>query len=224
MKLALFDCDGTLVDSQLAIVSAMTTAWLAFGLVEGPDPAEVRRLAALPLTEAITIMLPGQDAWKIKRLSGLCRDALYQRRHSGNRLPEPLFPGTREALEALRDHGLMLGIATGMSYHYLVDLLERHGIKDWFTTLQTADRVPGKPGPDMVFRALEESCTKLDETVVIGDTTYDIEMAHAAGVGSIGVSWGYHDVQELAMAGVRRIVNSREEMAEAVLEVLGHNI
>jgi len=219
LKLVIFDCDGTLVDSQLAIVSAMTAAWRAAGLAD-PDPRAVRRVVSLPLTEAIALLVPGEEEWFVKRLAGLYRDAYYRERHQAHPEPEPLVPGMRTALAALRAHGYRLGIATGKSLRGLVAVLEQHELADWFVTLQTADRAQGKPDPDMVFRAQEESGIAAADTVVVGDSTYDMEMARAAGVPAIGVAWGYHEAGELEAAGARRVVHSCEEMCSALLDVL----
>lgn len=219
LKLVLFDCDGTLVDSQRAIVTAMTAAWRSAGLAE-PDPMAVRRVVSLPLTEAITLLLPGGEDWFVKRLAGLYRDAYYHGRHDDHSDSEPLVPGMREALAGLRDAGFALGVATGKSFNGLITVLERHGLRDWFVTLQTADRAQGKPDPDMVYKAQEESGADAGSTVVVGDSTYDMEMALAAGVQGVGVSWGYHGAGELQKAGARRVVDDCDQMARVVRDIL----
>jgi phosphoglycolate phosphatase len=222
MRLVLLDCDGTLVDSQQAIVSAMTAAWQAAGL-RIPDPQAVRRVVSLPLTEAIAVLLPGGEDWFIKRLAGLYRDAFYRERHHERPESEPLYPGVHEALTAMRASGLGLGIATGKSFKGLVTVLEQHRLIDFFATLQTADRGLGKPNPDMVFRAQEETCSALADIVVVGDSTFDMEMACRAGVRAVGVAWGYHSVDELEAAGACRIVHRWDELPQAVLDVMdGH--
>ena len=219
LKLVIFDCDGTLVDSQQAIVSAMTAAWRAAGLAD-PDAQAVRRVVSLPLTEAIALLVPGEEEWFVKRLAGLYRDAYYRERHQAEIEPEPLVPGMRIMLAALHAHGIRLGIATGKSLRGLAAVLEAHGIRDWFVTLQTADRAIGKPDPDMVFRAQQECGIGAADTVVVGDSTYDMEMAKAAGVPSIGVAWGYHEPGELEAAGARRIVHDCDELCAALMDVL----
>ena len=93
------------------------------------------------------------------------------------------------------------GVATGKSHRGLVDTLGQHNLLERFTTLQTADRAPGKPNPEMLFKAMEETGASPEVTVMIGDTSYDMEMAVNAGVLGIGAAWGYHETQELRGRG-----------------------
>ena len=218
LRLALFDCDGTLVDSQFAIIDSMTTAWAAHGLGE-PDPLEVRRMVGLPLVQAIALLLPDLDSGKHAEVADSYRDAFAALRRKGD-LHEPMFPGIRDTLDALEAQGVLLGVATGKSRRGLDAVLAHHGLTERFVTLQTSDIGPGKPHPDMVHRALAETGVNAAETVVIGDTTYDIQMARNARVASVGVSWGYHAVAELEKAGADRIVHRGREVAVAVLALL----
>lgn len=218
LRLALFDCDGTLVDSQHAIVDSMTEAWRAHGLGE-PDPDAVRRVVGLSLVPAVAALLPLADAPVHVAVAESYKDAFATRRHRGV-AEEPLYPGILETLDRLEAAGVLLGVATGKSRRGLLSVLERHGLTERFVTLQTADVGPGKPHPDMVFRALAESGADVTGTVMIGDTTYDIQMARNARVASVGVSWGYHEVPELVAAGADRIVASGPAVADAVLELL----
>ena len=218
LKLALFDCDGTLVDSQFAIIEAMTTAWAEHGLGE-PSAMAVRGLVGLPLVEAVARLLPGADARLHERVAESYKAAFAAQRQRGD-MQEPLFPGIREVLDALDGAGVLLGVATGKSHRGLLAVLERHGLRDRFVTLQTSDVGPGKPHPDMVLRALAETGADAGDTVVIGDTTYDIQMARSARVWAVGVSWGYHAVPDLEKAGADRIVHNGREAAGAVLDLL----
>lgn len=218
LRLAIFDCDGTLVDSQHAIVGAMTTACEAAGLCP-PAAAAVRRVVGLPLEHAIARLLPGIPATRHQVVADLYRKAFSLQRRQPDYV-EPLFPGVAAALEALEAAGVLLGIATGKSRRGLIATLERHGLRHRFLTLQTSDDGPGKPLPDMVLRALAETGVDADSAVVIGDTTYDIEMARRARVGAIGVAWGYHDAAELVAAGAERIVGRFADVPGAVLACL----
>ncbi|MEI6559270.1 MAG: HAD-IA family hydrolase [Rhodospirillaceae bacterium] len=215
LKLALFDCDGTLIDSQHAIVSAMAAAWRSEGLAE-PDPHRVRRVVGLSLVEAVARLLPEGDAAFHLRLAERYKLAFAQERLAGLH-GEPVFPGVRRVLEALEGAGVLMGVATGKSMRGLAAVLEQHDLGRFFVTLQTADFGPGKPDPDMIFRALAEAGGEPETTVMIGDTVYDIEMAVRAGARAIGVSWGYHESEELLAAGAGQVVDSAEALLPAIM-------
>lgn len=218
LRLALFDCDGTLVDSQFAIVDAMTAAWIAHDLGL-PDPMAVRRIVGLSLIDAVAQLLPAHTPRQHAAVAESYKEAFTASRRRGE-VYEPLFPGILDTLAALTEAGVLLGVATGKSRRGLDAVLMGHGLTDRFVTLQTADVAPGKPNPHMVQRALAETGVDPAATVVIGDTTYDIQMARNARVASVGVSWGYHPVAELEAAGADRIVHGGADVAGAVLELL----
>ena len=213
-RLVIFDCDGTLVDSQHMIIEAMTSAFYANGL-EPPDGTAIRRMVGLSLSDAIHQIAPGIDAKMTERLAASYSDAFYQLRirHDAH---EPLFDGAKGAVEALSGEGHHLGVATGKSMRGLVATLERHSIIHHFGTLQTADRNPGKPNPGMVEAAIKETGADAGDALVIGDTTYDMLMAVAAGVPAIGVTWGYHEADELRQAGAACLIESYAELADAI--------
>ncbi len=217
-RLALFDCDGTLVDSQHAIVAAMAAAWRSEGLLL-PEATMVRRVIGLPLTDAIARLAPESVAAVRDRLADRYRDAHRVLRRDQGR-GEPLFPGVREAVLAIGQTGTLLGIATGKSTRGVLRLLEHHELRDLFVTIQTPDSGPSKPHPDMVFRALTETGVEPFNTVVIGDTVFDIEMAHAAGAAALGVSWGYHGPEELMAAGANHLVETPADLPTAVAALL----
>lgn len=200
-RLAVFDCDGTLVDSQGIIVAAMTAAFEAEGLA-APDARCIRQAVGLPLVEALLRLAPAEGS--PRRLADRYRDA-YGDRFGRPEFQEPLFAGAAAALDALERAGYLLGIATGKGRRGLVRLLDRHGLTARFATLQTADDGPGKPSPDMLLRAMAETAAAPGATVMIGDTTYDMHMARNAGVASIAVAWGYHDTAELIAAGATEL-------------------
>ncbi|HYE48221.1 MAG TPA: HAD-IA family hydrolase [Azospirillaceae bacterium] len=219
LRLALFDCDGTLVDSQHAIVAAMTAAFRGAGL-EPPAAERVRRIVGLPLVDAIAALLPEADPALHVEMSDTYKAAFFENRQSGRYL-EPLYPGVVEALDRLEGEGWLLGVATGKSRRGLVAILTHHGLLDRFSTLQTSDLVAGKPHPDMVLHAMAETGAERDGTVVIGDTTYDVMMARNARVPAVGVSWGYHDGAELLAAGAGRLCRDWAEVPDAVAALAG---
>ncbi|MDR3517327.1 MAG: HAD-IA family hydrolase [Azospirillaceae bacterium] len=217
-SLALFDCDGTLVDSQHAIVAAMTAAWRCHGLAD-PDPAAVRRIVGLSLLAAVAALLPQGMPRDHERLAELYKEAFRDQRRLGTQ-EEPLYPGAVAALDALAAAGVWLGVATGKGRRGLMPLLEHHALTDRFVTLQTADDGPGKPHPDMIHRAQAVTGVDADRVVMIGDTSFDMLMAVAAGVGAVGVAWGYHDVAELTAAGADHIVDDFAAVPATVLGLL----
>lgn len=205
VKLVIFDCDGTLVDSQHMIVAAMTDAFVAEGLA-APARDEVVGVVGLSLDWAIARLVPdGNDTGLIDRLSESYKEA-FRARRMGPDHAEPLYDGVREALERLAAReGVRLGIATGKSRRGLEAVLEREGLAHHFHTLQTADTHPSKPHPSMIFAAMSEADARPEDTVMIGDTTYDIEMALGARTSSIGVAWGYHPADALRAAGAHHV-------------------
>lgn len=214
LKLALFDCDGTLVDSQHAIIAAMEAGFEAHGLP--PPPArEVRRVVGLPLVAAVARLAPALSGDAHEAISEAYKSAFQRNRLAGT-YPEPLFDGVVAALDALEAAGFLLGVATGKSRRGLDATLAHHGLAHRFVTLQTSDRVAGKPSPDMVHAALAESGATAAGTVVIGDTSFDILMARNARVRSVGVAWGYHDGAELLAAGADLLVHEYAALPEAV--------
>mgnify|MGYP000353584117 CR=1 FL=1 len=210
IRLVVFDCDGTLVDSQHSIVEAMTFAFDSHGLPL-PDPESVRRVVGLALPEAVARLMPEEAMARLDSVSKAYKDAFFDiRQRPGHE--EPLYPGTREVLHALGESGAILGVATGKSRRGLQRVLEVHGLRDSFITLKTADDGPGKPNPRILLDAMAETGATPETTVMIGDTTYDIEMAVQARALSIGVAWGYHPTEELTAAGALRIATQYGEL------------
>ena len=198
LRLVIFDVDGTLVDSQSHIVAAMTAAFEAEGR---PVPAvpDILGVVGLSLPVAIGTLAPDLAPERAERMVDAYRKAFFDLR-VGN-AASPLYPGAVEALQALAAADeVLLGIATGKSRRGLDHILEAHGIAHHFATIQVADQHPSKPHPAMVLAALAETGVAPANAVMIGDTEFDIEMGRAAGVRTIGVSWGYHPPERLSRA------------------------
>lgn len=219
LRLILFDCDGTLVDSARSIHDAIKVAWQALGL-QPPDPEDARQVIGLPLGEAIAALSPDQNATVQKELTRLYGEAFARSRAAGS-LVESLYPGAAEHVRQLSSDGDLLGVATGKSLRGLRATLAHHDLTEHFVTLQTSDLAPGKPRPDMALRAMDETGADPGRTVMIGDTTFDIMMARHAGIGSIGVAWGYHAVPALQEAGADAIVRSFSELPAVIDALVG---
>lgn len=213
-KLVVFDCDGTLVDSQAAICRAMDVAFAAARLPP-PDRNAVRRIVGLSLPQALLELAPAAPEDQ-RRQALEAYKASFRAARSEGTLEQPLYSGMKALLERLHGSGRALGVATGMSDRGLLACLVRHGVRELFTTLQTADRHPSKPHPAMLEAALFEAGVAPGEAVLVGDTVYDIAMAHAVGVRAIGVSWGYHEPGELAAAGAAGVAQNAENLEELI--------
>jgi phosphoglycolate phosphatase len=217
LRLAVFDCDGTLVDSLGAIAAAMARAFEINGLPP-PGPRDVQGVVGLPLLEAVGRLAPeGSD---LERLRDGYAHA-YRDLIADPAMHEPLYEGALDALQALEEAGVLLGVATGKGRRGLNGVLERHGIRDRFVTLKTSDDGPGKPNPHMLVAAMEEAGTGLAETIMIGDTTFDMLMAANAGVAAIGVTWGYHGAEELKAAGAAHLASVFSDVVPAFERLTG---
>jgi phosphoglycolate phosphatase len=209
-RLAIFDCDGTLVDSQANICTAMAHCFADAGL---PAPAReaTRRVVGLSLVEAVRALLPdGEHDFHLTLAEGY--KSAFQRMRGAGQVEEPLYEGVAELIDQLEAEGWLLGIATGKSDRGLGLCLEHHGLAGRFVTLQTADRHPSKPDPSMIQAALAEAGAAAETSMMIGDTSYDMIMAKAAGVAAIGVGWGYHDRHELLAAGADQVAARPSEI------------
>jgi phosphoglycolate phosphatase len=206
-RLAIFDCDGTLVDSGATIHRALRAAFDTHG-VECPPPSVSRKAIGLSLVEAMAVLAPDADH---EALSRTYKEAFMALR-AGGHVEEPLFEGILPLLDALEAEGWLLAVATGKSDRGLRHCLESHGIRARFVSLQTADRHPSKPHPGMALLAMAEAGAAPGASIVIGDTSFDMGMAIAAGAGAIGAAWGYHDRDELIAAGAQGVAEEPSEV------------
>jgi phosphoglycolate phosphatase len=218
-RLAVFDCDGTLVDSQHVIASCMASAFASEELA-APAPASVRRVIGLPLPECVARLAPDSDAGRRARLVEAYKATFFTIRQRPDH-HEPLFDGARAVLDELEESGWLLAVATGKSRRGLLAVLARHGLDARFVSLQTADDGPGKPDPGMLLRAMDATGASAADTVMIGDTSFDMLMAANAGVAGIAVSWGYHPPAELVAAGAAVVAENFAQIPGLVHRIAG---
>lgn len=206
MRLILFDVDGTLVDSQQMICAAMAEAYGHHGLV-CPPRADVLSIVGLSLERAFEKLANGADH-PVASLTEQYKNAFFTLRAAGTH-EAPLYPGVQETIEQLaRRSDVVLGIATGKSRRGVAAMLDKHAFMKSFVTIQTSDTSPSKPHPGMVLQAMAETGIDAADTVVIGDTAFDMEMARAAGASAVGVSWGYHAAGDLRAAGAVTVIDA----------------
>lgn len=211
LKLAVFDCDGTIVDSRKLIVEGMVRSFAAHDLPI-PSSRAVMDLVGLPLRDVLVSLSPST-------LPARALDALadtYSRTfvsmHGDPEWRPPMYPGTVAMLLDLVDrHGALLGIATGKSRRGLVRTMTDFDEQLVFATTWTADDGPGKPNPAILEEAMRDVGVGPDECVMVGDTTFDIEMGHNAGMKTVAVPWGNHTRDRLLKAQPNILVESWDE-------------
>ncbi len=213
LKLVIFDVDGTLVDSQAQILEAMVAAFGRVG--RSPPPRdEVLAIVGLSLPEAMVRLCPDLGTATRERLvEGYKASFANSRRASVS----PLYPGAAEAVERLSSReDVLLGIATGKSRRGLDHVLSKHGLTRRFQTLQVADNHPSKPNPSMIHAALAETGVASQNAVIVGDTSFDVEMGRAAGVQAVGVAWGYHPEAALRASGAAEVISTFDVLDAAL--------
>ena len=215
--LAAFDLDGTLLDSAGQIVERVIACWEACGFAP-PDPLLAKRIIGLPWKESILTLLPEAGPTEFEMIRRYYDDVREGRR-AAPPLTETLFDGARATLDDLRGRGYALAIVTSRTGDRLAELLRDHEIDDFFLACKTADMGPAKPDPYLLRAAMADAGASPADTVMIGDTTYDIEMAVSAGARAVGVSWGVHETHELRAAGAERIAASFGEVRDAVTAI-----
>lgn len=213
--LVIFDCDGTLVDGQHLVIAAMNEAFRLHGLSK-PDDRTTRRVIGLSLKIAVAEVLGEEHEHLTDKVTEAFKDSFHAIR-ANQSVEEPFYDGACELIRSLSSRDdVLLGIATGKSRRGVDIMLDREGWQDTFVTIQTADTAPSKPDPGMILNALFDSGAKAENVIMIGDTTYDMQMARAANVKAYGVAWGYHDVKSLADAGAHMILDDYEALTIAL--------
>jgi len=218
-SLVVFDCDGTLVDSQRAIIAAVRTTFAAHGL-DVPEDDAIRRIVGLSVPEALNQLLGEAESRDLEALAADFKESFSRRRLHQGAGSEPLYPGIAAAIEELARSDYLLAMATGKSMRGAGATLAHHGLGHHFLSLQTADRHPSKPHPAMLEAAMADLGAERQETVLVGDTQYDMMMARAAGVRALGVAWGYHPVDELEAAGAEAVALSADALPADIARIM----
>jgi phosphoglycolate phosphatase len=211
LKLIVFDFDGTLVDSRKLIWESHRIVFGEFALA---CPTKEQSLALIGMSlELVLAQLAGPDA-PIARMTEAYQRVLPMLREDAAFADAP-FAGAADLLATLAaKDDAKLGIATGHASHGIEPVLEKFGWRKFFCNVQTADRAASKPHPQMLLQALSETGTRREDAIMIGDTAFDMQMACAAGIEAVGVSWGYHAADRLRDAGASRVVSDMVELRE----------
>jgi phosphoglycolate phosphatase len=213
MKLAVFDVDGTLVDSRASIASAMDAAFVAVGLA-APGYEVTRTIVGMSLTPAIAQLAGDVPADVVAELQREYVTAFRRRRESGVR--DPLYDGAESLLREMKTQGWLMTIATGKSRAGVDAILSGHALGGIFDAIHCADDGPGKPDPHMLICSMRAVGSDPADTIMIGDTSHDMAMARAAGVYAQGVTWGFHTEAEMRAGGAHGVAGTFRELREAL--------
>ncbi len=199
LRLVVFDMDGTLVDSIALIEDVMSRAFLACDL-PSPAPGAIRGLVGISIEQLMDKLHPGLSDKDLDHLVRTYKQMFMEISVQGDPAKQtPLFGGAREVLDLLSaQDNTILAVATGKSRRGLNRMFDEHGIRHYFMTSHVADDHPSKPHPSMLEAVLRDTGMDADQAIMIGDTTYDLEMARSAGIKNIGVTWGSHPADRLA--------------------------
>jgi phosphoglycolate phosphatase len=215
LRLAIWDVDGTLVDSRETIHNVMVEAFHQSGLTP-PEYDATRRIVGLSLHEACGQLAPEATADEIERLVNDYRNTWVRARAQPD-FSQPLYDGALETLETLRDEGWLIAMATGKTRRGIQGLFELHRLEHFFDTIWCADDGPGKPHPYMVEQAMGALGMEPGASLMIGDAIHDIAMGRAAGVRTLGVSWGFGAAHELEEAGAHEVHHDFSTLRESIL-------
>ena len=210
LRLALFDYDGTIVDSAIMIVEGAIAAFRICGLPD-PDPAKVRENIGKPLAIALDEYMPPGFNVTPNEISEAYRSWYAEQGRLGLQ-NEPLYPGVVELLKELKSNDWLIGIATNKSRIGLTNGLAKHNLSDMFDITLSTDENIAKPNPAMAIRAMNELGIEKKYCVMIGDTINDIGLGVNAGIVSIGVTWGYNEKNLLSSAGADYLVDDANQL------------
>jgi len=211
-KLVIFDWDGTLMDSAAKIINCMQIAAKHCGMPI-PTADEVGHIIGISLKPAIKQLFAIQDERLAERIMLAYKDAFV----SHDATPSPLFDGVENMLAALSSAGVVLAVATGKARRGLVRAWQQTGTEGYFSASRCADDAESKPSPDMLLQLLDELKIGAKDALMVGDTTYDLQMAKSIGMHRVGVSYGVHAQVHLEALGPKAIVHSIPELQAFLL-------
>lgn len=211
-KLIVFDWDGTLMDSVARIVACMQGAITDLGLAER-NVDEIRNIIGLGLREAVAMLFHDLSEADYQALVARYRYHFLV----GDKTPSLMFDGAVQLLTKLLDKGHFLAVATGKGRQGLDKVLEETGLKPVFHASRCADETFSKPHPQMLLDIMDELGIDAQETLMIGDTEYDMEMANNAGTAALAVSYGVHSKQRLLDCQPLSCVDTVNELSEWLL-------
>jgi len=209
IKCIVFDWDGTLMDSAPRIISAMQTAAENVGLAV-PTEEDVRHIIGLSLPKVFDALFPARTQ---KQNADLMEEYRYQY-VEGDSTPTPLFEGAKDTLELLRNKGFKLSVATGKARPGLSRVLNEVALHSYFDFTIAADEAESKPHPDMLHKTASHFNVSLNELLMVGDTSFDMEMAKNARTDSVAATYGAHTLEKLQSYEPNYYINSITELSE----------
>lgn len=215
IKFVTFDVDGTILDSQNMIIKCLQLACADLDIDCSAPRKQLLSGVGLPLTQAVPTALPHIKQEQISPFVERFR-AHYEVLKEQVLELQPLFPGALEMLETLKSKGYTLGIFTSKMKSGLDSVLDSHNIRRLFSVIKTPDNGPGKPDPFLLNQSMAELGFTPDQTIFVGDSTYDILAGRAANAGTLGVSWGYHTAAQLQEVGAHKMIDRMEDLIPAV--------
>lgn len=218
-RLVALDLDGTLLDSVPSLVAGVNACWETLGFPE-VRPEQIREIIGLPWERGVEMLMPDAGPREVEMLKSYQAEISRGERPRPATPPERLFPGASAFLDRLEAEGYLLALVTSRSSRRIKEILSRTGLEGRFVSVQTADLGPGKPDPFLLGRAMHEAGAGAAETVMVGDTTYDVETAVNAGTAALGVAWGVHDAARLRSAGARHVAVEFRDLPALVAEAV----
>lgn len=210
----IFDWDGTLMDSEVAIVKSLKFSFEDNGVALLSNDT-LKSIIGLSLDEAFMALLPDASPAMIQSLSNSYRQDFLRQDSTGSLL----FTGVQSVLDELKSLGYFLCVATGKSRRGLDKVLQETKLENYFACTRCADETFSKPHPLMIEEILTDMDAMPDDALLIGDTDFDLQMGNNAGIDSIAVSYGVHSVERLTPHSPKAIFDDLRELPEWLLRV-----